>query len=305
MNPEKAAILSNREARQMKVRDLLAAGAPTTKPGALKRKPMARMTRREIKALAPKPASELPYQRLMVEIRRKVTARVEEHVLAHLADIAPGLRSDSAATFSQRFGMLEVDVGALTQSAALENRLKEIAEGVQEHARGELERVTRTPTSTRFRQQDFVQENVSLIRKMTKAQTNRLRSIVSDATTAQLSYAELRGQLMEDLGFTKARASLIARDQVLKLNAQSTQQLHKEAGVTRYMWSTSHDIRVRGTPGGLWPGDHYELDGQLFEYAKPPIVDKKSGRRANPGTDFQCRCVAVAFVDDLLYGPAE
>lgn len=300
MDPTKAKLLSYREARQLKVRDLLAAGAPTTKPGALKRKPMASMTRREIKAVAPKPASELPYQRLMAEVRRRFAALVEQHVLSNLTEMVD-LRADSAAAradspdrFSQRFGQLEVDVGTLTQSSALENRLKEIAGGIQEHARGELERVTRTPTSTRFDQRAFVQENVSLIRKMTKAQINRLHEIVSSATAGQDSYADLRDQLIEDMGFTKARATLIARDQTLKLNGQATQQLHKEAGVTRYMWSTSHDERVRD--------DHVALDGQLFDYAKPPVVDKRSGRRANPGYDFQCRCVAVPYTDDLLYG---
>jgi SPP1 gp7 family putative phage head morphogenesis protein len=130
-----------------------------------------------------------------------------------------------------------------------------------------------------------------------------MKDVVAESVQAQTSYRDLSAQIEHEFGVGRARARLIARDQTLKYNGQVTEQLHKDAGVTSYIWSTSRDERVRGTPGGKWPrGNHYELDGQRFSYSNPPVVDKKTGRRANPGYDFCCRCVSTPYTDDLLYG---
>jgi uncharacterized protein with gpF-like domain len=36
--------------------------------------------------------------------------------------------------------------------------------------------------------------------------------------------------------------------------------------------------------------------GTVFKYSEPPIVDVRTGRRANPGEDFQCRCTANPII---------
>src|SRR5262245_7848584 len=74
MDPQKLQILSSRETRQARIRDLLQAGTPglIREPGKSPRKPMAKMSTRERQRYAPRPASELPYQRLMVQLRREI-----------------------------------------------------------------------------------------------------------------------------------------------------------------------------------------------------------------------------------------
>jgi uncharacterized protein with gpF-like domain len=44
--------------------------------------------------------------------------------------------------------------------------------------------------------------------------------------------------------------------------------------------------------------DHADLDGTLQDTYDPPIVDKKTGRRGNPGIDFNCRCHARFITED-------
>lgn len=240
----------------------------------------------------------------MVKLRRKFAALVSEALRLPLhTDAFTPNRPD--VQFHLRFANLEVQIGKLTDEAALGAQLREVADGVQEHVRGQLKGVNAIPRSPKQEAQarEFVQKNVSLIKKMTTEQLSRIKTLTSESVAAQWTQAELAAKVQEDFGFTKARSSLIARDQTLKHNAQATEQLHKDVGVTRYRWVTSHDERVRGTPGGKWPkGTHYELDGQMFDYAHPPVVDKKTGRRANPGVDYQCRCVAVPDTDSLLFG---
>lgn len=105
-----------------------------------------------------------------------------------------------------------------------------------------------------------------------------------------LAPLELAGELQEEFGFTRVRSKLIARDQVLKLNAAVTTDAHKQAGIDRYRWSTSKDGSVRDR--------HADLEGQIFSYDDPPVVNEQ-GDVGNPGEDYQCRCVPIPVLDEL------
>jgi len=45
--------------------------------------------------------------------------------------------------------------------------------------------------------------------------------------------------------------------------------------------------------------DHQILEGTRQKYADPPIVDQRTEARGNPGTWYQCRCVAVPVLPEL------
>lgn len=88
------------------------------------------------------------------------------------------------------------------------------------------------------------------------------------------------------------KATLLA----LRANAEHTRKLHESQGVTEYVWSTSDDERTRP--------DHKALDGKRFAYADPPVSNKTTGTRANPGEDYGCRCVAIPVISrDVLAEP--
>lgn len=149
----------------------------------------------------------------------------------------------------------------------------------------------------------FRSGNVKLITRMTDDMRARISGTLTSAARQGLRVEEIRKQIQETAGVSTSRAELIARDQVLKLNGELTQLRQRQAGITKYEWSTSRDERVRGTPGGKWPvpanggGDHFHLEGGVFSWTDPPVVDTRTGRKAHPGEDFQCRCVAVPVIE--------
>lgn len=125
-------------------------------------------------------------------------------------------------------------------------------------------------------------ENTDLIVSLCKDQVSDLKSTILERTQG-LRVEEIRGLIQERFGVSASRADLIARDQTLKLNAQMTQENYKKANVSRYVWTTTRDERVRD--------EHAELDGQIFSFDDPP-------EPGNPGEDFQCRCVAFPVFDE-------
>lgn len=134
----------------------------------------------------------------------------------------------------------------------------------------------------------FRNRNLDLITSLAGEKLARARRIITERGTTD-RVETLAQRIQEDTGATASRAALIARDQVLRLHASVTEAQHKAAGIVEYEWSTSGDERVR-------PG-HRELNGRRFRYDDPPVVDPRSGRKAHPGQDIQCRCAAVPLLD--------
>jgi SPP1 gp7 family putative phage head morphogenesis protein len=99
--------------------------------------------------------------------------------------------------------------------------------------------------------------------------------------------------LVEEFGFARSRAKLIARDQTSKFNGSLNRIRQQQAGITEYRWSTSHDERVRGNPDGKYPNarpSHWAREDKVFAWDKPPSD-------GHPGEPINCRCVALAVLN--------
>ena len=128
--------------------------------------------------------------------------------------------------------------------------------------------------------------NVQLIKSIRSQYLDKVQNAVMQAMVRGSLNKDLAAQI-KDLGkTTEKRAMFIARDQSSKLNAALTQARHEDVGIKKYMWSTSGDERVRES--------HAEKDGQIFEYANPPADT------GHPGHDFNCRCVQIPVLDDVV-----
>lgn len=130
-------------------------------------------------------------------------------------------------------------------------------------------------------------KNTALIVSLAKDKVSRVRGVLAEAGVG-MRHEQIARRIEEETGATESRAVLIARDQVLKLNADVTEAQHAAAGITEFVWSTSRDERVRKS--------HRDLDGKRFAYANPPLVD---GEAATPGQPVQCRCVAIPVLPGI------
>lgn len=128
--------------------------------------------------------------------------------------------------------------------------------------------------------------NVQLIKSIRSQYLDKVQNAVMQAMVKGSLNKDLAAQI-KDLGkTTEKRAMFIARDQSSKLNAALTQARHEDVGIKKYMWSTSLDERVRDS--------HADKEGLVFEYVNPPADT------GHPGHDFNCRCVAIPVLDDVV-----
>lgn len=145
----------------------------------------------------------------------------------------------------------------------------------------------------------FTEKNVALIKSISNDCLNKIEGLVRNTVergigTGKLEsqiYAEYGGMIHNQLEMTHSRAHLIARDQIAKYNGSLTELRQKSAGVTKYIWSTSKDERVRQL--------HQELDGKTFSWDDPP-VSGTSGEKLPPGLAINCRCCALPILEEFL-----
>lgn len=122
------------------------------------------------------------------------------------------------------------------------------------------------------------------IRGWTRENTVALREKVEKNAYAGQRAGNMVKMIKDNYGVAENKAKFLARQETSLLMSKFRETRYKDVGIQKYKWSTSGDQRVRD--------DHKHLDGKIFFFSSPPIVDKNSGRRGNPGEDFNCRCIA-------------
>lgn len=168
---------------------------------------------------------------------------------------------------------------------AIEARSKLAAERARRHSVNELGRlgyVVKKEPPLKEMIDAWRKHNVSRITGLAEEHVSRLEAILANGFN---KHPRTIARQIKDLGImSEARATLIARDQVLTLNSQINRYRQKAAGVDRFVWVTQNDSRVRD--------EHAELDGQELSW------DEGDPDEGFPGEPVNCRCLAAPVPPD-------
>ncbi len=142
-------------------------------------------------------------------------------------------------------------------------------------------------------------ENLKLyIQKFADGEIFSLREAVEENAREGYRFDKLVPKIKQRYGVSVRKAKFLARNETSIFMSKYHEQRYGEAGITEYIWSTSHDARVRPALGTNGSDNHRVLDGRTFRFSNPPVVDPAKGRKANPGQDYNCRCVAIPILGD-------
>ena len=146
-------------------------------------------------------------------------------------------------------------------------------------------------------------QNVNKIVTLTSGYFDSIRELTNDALREGKSVKELTDQIIQltqDTGETKkvdgkikrSQAHLIAIDQVQKLNADLESQRQQNNGITRYIWRTRKNARVRSKANSSGYSDHAGLEGAVIDWKFSPVTvlkGKRAGERNHAGKDIHCK----------------
>lgn len=159
----------------------------------------------------------------------------------------------------------------------------------------ELEISPRLSTDARARLAADYNQNMKLrIRDFSENEIQNLRAVVEGNAMQGYRFDALERGIRNRYSVTQSKATFLARQETGLFMAKHRRERYGEAGVMSYVWSTSHDERVRHESKG---GNHLALDGRTFSYReKAPATFMSCGKPCNPGEDFNCRCVDIPVV---------
>ena len=148
----------------------------------------------------------------------------------------------------------------------------------------------------------------------TSKQVIRLRDMIEQNALSGYNRQELQQLIANEYGISMRKAQFLARNETSLFMAEVRNNRYIDAGLQWYKWSTSQDIRVVGTPGGLYPegtpghGNHYVMNNRIcklndptvyadnIEAARKGIWKSKASIGADnthPGGAYNDRCVAI------------
>jgi len=137
---------------------------------------------------------------------------------------------------------------------------------------------------------DFVAKNVSLITRIPTRLHEKVEGLVMNSLDKSDLNKTLASTIADQFGIAEKHARLIARDQISKFYGAVNKSRQKELGVSKFIWRTVEDGRVRE--------EHADLDGHEFSWDDLPTDD--DGEEIYPGSPIQCRCSAEPVLDDIV-----
>jgi len=129
----------------------------------------------------------------------------------------------------------------------------------------------------------FLAWNTQLITSVPEELLGAVGAAVNQAFTSGQRVESL-ASIIDDVGegeYGEARAALIARDQMNKMNAGFNRVRQDDLGIESYIWWAANDERTRP--------EHFALHGQTFQWDEPgPLAGTIDGEPCHPGEDIQC-----------------
>lgn len=138
---------------------------------------------------------------------------------------------------------------------------------------------------------DGYSQNMELwIKSFSEDSIRQLRQTVERNAQGGYRFDSLIKRIEDRYSVAESKAKFLARQETALFMSKFRKERFTEAGYRKYRWSANLDARVRDR--------HKQLDGTIQFYDSPPIVDTTTGRRGNPGEDYNCRCVDIPIVED-------
>lgn len=247
-----------------------------------------------LKPIHPSKANDLWYKSQLLAIVKKLRAITEQEIksaaqinkmpMNSALDEIPQWIKQAVSVASKKFGAIDGKAKNLSTLAATRNLNSvdsELSRGIKSAFGIDVASVL-SNDSIREPFNLAIKANVELITSFAPEYHQKILDAVYKNWSDGMGQESLFDVVMNMGDVAESRAQLIARDQTSKMNSAFTQARQESVGITKYIWQTSGDERVRE--------EHAALDGEIFRWDSPPEV-------GNPGDDFQCRCVALPIVE--------
>lgn len=150
-----------------------------------------------------------------------------------------------------------------------------------------------TPKLTEFRRNEIAKrytENLDFwIKDWLPQDIIKMRETVGQMAINGKSRKDIENYIVKEFGKDQRKARFLARNESAIATTSYLQAKYKDEGFTHYKWITNLDGRERES--------HRELNGKVFSFDNPPIIDERTGQRGLPAETYNCRCLMSPVIN--------
>lgn len=250
---------------------------------------MTRETTKELTALFKTPTAKLEVREL-----QEVGVLAPEAVAmdASLADQAQSVIDRLLSKFTVLFDRAATGITGIMTA----NTLRDSATGLQRSLKDVSKDITLPMTDQlRLLVDASAQEAAGLIKRVPVDYLPQVQGDVMRSITTGNGLADLEPALAKQNVKIKNWASNVAKDQTRKVYAAINSTRMQQVGVKKYEWIHSggsnkpRKYHLDRAPGGL--------NGGIFRFDDPPVIDERTGERGIPGQLPYCGCTMRPVID--------
>ena len=208
--------------------------------------------------------------------------------------VPPDIRAEAAAyestakavhqAIGRKLDEISTDLGRLVGERRIDARkaVRNVDKGFRRVARDIVVTPVLTAEAEERLAQRYSDNAEPFIKDFLQKQILELRETVEQNARQGYRFDKLAQRIERRYAVSRNKANFLARQETSMFMAGFRRERFGDAGIKRYIWRGTKDARERP--------DHRALEGRVFFYDSPPVTDKATGARNNPGEDYNCRC---------------
>ena len=120
-----------------------------------------------------------------------------------------------------------------------------------------------------------------------------MRRKVQQAVIEGYREIDVQKMLENEYGIAERKAKFLAQNETSIMLAQIKKVHYSAMGFDSFMWHTILDARERPL--------HRMLNGKIFRFDDPPVIDERTGQKGLPGETYNCRCDLTPIMSDSAF----
>lgn len=129
------------------------------------------------------------------------------------------------------------------------------------------------------------------IKKWAEKDIPEFRKKVAKAVLEGYREDKVQKILQQEYKIGADKAKFLAQNETSIMLAQYRKVTYQKMGFNKFKWATIMDGKEREL--------HAKLNGKIFSFDNPPVIDERTGQVGLPGTTYGCRCSLIP-VSDML-----
>ena len=121
----------------------------------------------------------------------------------------------------------------------------------------------------------------------------KMRETVGQMAIEGKSTKDIENYLLQSFTKSKKHAKFLARNETAIATSSYLSAKYQEEGFESFKWITNLDGRERP--------EHRQLNGQVFQFNDPPVIDLRTGQKGLPGQTYNCLTGDMQITSPFLH----